>query len=241
MKIKSKQISELDEFTTDNVTEGTTNKYFSNTLARNAFTAGTGITITDGTIASTITQYTNEEAVDAVGAALIAGSHNGITFTYDSTQDSSNRIDASINLTGISIDTLNDVSTSGATSGQVLTYNGSVWAPSTISSGSGGGDVTWLTDVTANNTVLTLTTSNSMVLVKNGSNAWTVNLPAISGKNGKVIRIKRLGTGLVTIALNSADNNKFIDSSGTTSIYMGAQYSTFDLVANEVDGAWYLL
>lgn len=74
MKIKSKQISELDKFTTDNVTEGTTNKYFSNTLARNAFAAGTGISITDGTIATTITQYTDTLAKAAGIVNSMAGS-----------------------------------------------------------------------------------------------------------------------------------------------------------------------
>ncbi len=74
MKIKSKQISELDKFTTDNVTEGTTNKYFSNTLARNAFTAGTGITITNGTVATTITQYTDTLAKAAGIVNSMAGS-----------------------------------------------------------------------------------------------------------------------------------------------------------------------
>jgi len=73
MKIKSKQISELDKFTTDNVTEGTTNKYFSNTLARGAFSAGTGITITTGTIASTITQYTDSLAKSASVVDSMAG------------------------------------------------------------------------------------------------------------------------------------------------------------------------
>jgi hypothetical protein len=80
-----------------------------------------------------------------------------------------------------------------------------------------------------------------MALVKNGSSAWTVYLPTISGKNGRLLRIKRLGSGLVTIAVNSGDTTKFIDVSGTTSVAMGVQYGTFDLVANELDGAWYLL
>ncbi len=45
-----------------------------------------------------VTGYTNENAVDAVGAALAAGSHTNITFTYGSTQDTANRIDATVNL-----------------------------------------------------------------------------------------------------------------------------------------------
>jgi len=49
-----------------------------------------------------ITGYTNENAVDAVGAALVAGIHNGITFTYSPTQDAANRIDASVSLSDYS-------------------------------------------------------------------------------------------------------------------------------------------
>lgn len=46
-----------------------------------------------------VTGFTTEDAIDAVGAALAAGSHsNGINFTYGSTQDAANRIDASIDL-----------------------------------------------------------------------------------------------------------------------------------------------
>jgi hypothetical protein len=45
-----------------------------------------------------ITGYTNEDAVDAVGAALLAGSHTNISFLYGSTQDTANRIDAVVNL-----------------------------------------------------------------------------------------------------------------------------------------------
>lgn len=59
---------------TDDVTEGATNKYFSNTLARGAFTAGTGISITTGTIASTITQYTDTLAKTASVVDSMAGS-----------------------------------------------------------------------------------------------------------------------------------------------------------------------
>lgn len=54
--------------TTDNVSEGTTNKYFSTALARAAFSAGTGIAIASGVISSTITQYTDTMARAAISA-----------------------------------------------------------------------------------------------------------------------------------------------------------------------------
>lgn len=228
---------------TSDLVEGT-NLYYTDARARAAFTAGTGITISTGTIATTITQYTDELAQDASASLFTTGTHTGISYSYN---DASNKIDSTVSLSGFSIDALSDVdtSTTAPTNGQALAWSssGSKWIPTTISGGggSGGGDITWLADVTANNTVLTLDSSNSMALVKNGSSAWTVYLPAISGKNGRLLRIKRLGSGLVTIAVNSGDTTKFIDVSGTTSVAMGVQYGTFDLVANELDGAWYLL
>lgn len=228
---------------TSDLVEGT-NLYYTDARARAAFTAGTGITISTGTIATTITQYTDELAQDASASLFTTGTHTGISYSYN---DASNKIDSTVSLSGFSIDALSDVdtSTTAPTNGQALAWSssGSKWIPTTISGGggSGGGDITWLADVTANNTVLTLDASNSMALVKNGSSAWTVYLPAISGKNGRLLRIKRLGSGLVTIAVNSGDTTKFIDVSGTTSVAMGVQYGTFDIVANELDGAWYLL
>lgn len=61
--------------TTNDVTEGTTNKYYSDTLARNAFSAGTGIGIANGVISSTLTSWT-----DATIKALFSAS-NGISYT----------------------------------------------------------------------------------------------------------------------------------------------------------------
>jgi len=59
---------------TDSVTEGSTNLYFTTQRARDAFSASTGITITNGAIATTITQYTDTNA----RAALSAGT--GISY-----------------------------------------------------------------------------------------------------------------------------------------------------------------
>ena len=45
-----------------------------------------------------ITGYTNEDAQDAAASLLTNGTHSGITFTYGTTQDAANRIDATIDL-----------------------------------------------------------------------------------------------------------------------------------------------
>jgi hypothetical protein len=40
--------------------------------------------------------FSNERAQDAIGTALTTGTHTGISFTYGSTQDNANRIDATV-------------------------------------------------------------------------------------------------------------------------------------------------
>lgn len=55
-----------------------------------------GDSSTPGGIA--VTGYTDEDAVDAVGAALVAGEHQNVTFVYGQDQDVANRIDANIDL-----------------------------------------------------------------------------------------------------------------------------------------------
>jgi hypothetical protein len=61
---------------TDAVTEGSVNLYFTTQRARDAFSASTGITINNGAIATTITQYTDANARGALSA--------GTGISYDS-------------------------------------------------------------------------------------------------------------------------------------------------------------
>ena len=80
--------------TTDTLTEGSTNKYFSDELAQDAvataLAAGTHTNMTvsynDASNAISLAAaagYTNEEAVDAVAAALAAGTHTNISVSYN--------------------------------------------------------------------------------------------------------------------------------------------------------------
>jgi hypothetical protein len=80
--------------TTDSLSEGTTNKYFSAELAQDAtadaLAAGThtNITVTYNDAANSISLaaapgYVDEQAVDAVAAALAAGTHTNITVGYN--------------------------------------------------------------------------------------------------------------------------------------------------------------
>jgi hypothetical protein len=57
---------------------------------------GNGSTLPSSLVS--VTGYTDENAQDAAASLLTAGTHTGITFTYGTTQDGANRIDATVNL-----------------------------------------------------------------------------------------------------------------------------------------------
>jgi hypothetical protein len=80
--------------TTDSLTEGSTNKYFSTELAQDAIATAlaagthTNITVTYDDTANSISLaaapgYVDEQAVDAVAAALAAGTHTNISVGYN--------------------------------------------------------------------------------------------------------------------------------------------------------------
>jgi len=105
--------------TTDNLNEGSTNKYFSNTLARNAMSAGTGLSYNSSTGAFSINASTDNVT-------------EGSNLYYTST-----RFDTRLGQSNLS--QLADVTNTTPTTGQALAWNGSAWAPTTISSSGGGG------------------------------------------------------------------------------------------------------
>lgn len=257
--------------TTDNLTEGSSNKYFSDTLARGAFSAGTGITITtgtiattitqytdalaksasvvnsmagtqtdqapsvssvksyytagtgislsSGTIASTITQYTDEQAQDQAASLFTSGTHTGISYSYI---DASNKIDSTVSLAGFSIDALSDVdtTTSAPSSGQALAWDGSKWIPTTISGG--GGSRVAITEKTAS---FSIPSPDPSVVQEhysfNSSSATTATLPTAVGNSGLVFIITRTGTGAVTVATTSAQT-----ISGLSSLSIASQWSS---------------
>lgn len=263
--------------TTDNLTEGSSNKYFSDTLARGAFSAGTGITITtgtiastitqytdalaksasvvdsmagtqtdqapsvssvksyytagagislsSGTIASTITQYTDEQAQDQAASLFTSGTHTGISYSY---VDGSNKIDSTVSLAGFSIDALSDVDTSTTppTSGQALAWDGtSKWIPTSITGGSRP------SYTTVSSFPLTISAPASSVVkaryyLNNSTTAVTVNLPAVASCDGLEIVIKLLGTGAATI---DASGSETID--GALTFALTLQNSSINLVA----------
>jgi hypothetical protein len=106
--------------TTDNLNQGTTNKYFSDTLARNAMAAGTGLSYNSST--GTFSLNTSTDNVT-----------EGSTNLYYTSARFDTRLGQS------NLNQFADVTNTTPTTGQALAWNGSAWAPTTISSSGGGG------------------------------------------------------------------------------------------------------
>lgn len=109
--------------TTDDLTEGATNKYASSTTVRSYFSQGTGITYNNTTgVITNSAPYSDA----SVRAAVSAGT--GLSYTQATGAFALNA----------NLDALTDVITSGGNapvSGQALIYNGTNWVPTSIPAG----------------------------------------------------------------------------------------------------------
>jgi hypothetical protein len=105
---------------TDNLSEGSTNKYFSNTLARNAMAAGTGLSYNSST-----------------GTFSLSTSTDNVTEGSTNLYYTSGRFDTRLGQSNLN--QLADVADTTPTTGQALVWNGSSWSPSTVSGGGSGG------------------------------------------------------------------------------------------------------
>ena len=193
------------------------------------YTAGTGISLSSGTIASTITQYTDEQAQDQAASIFTSGTHTGISYSY---VDASNRIDSTVSLSGFSIDALSDVDTTTAapTNGQALAWqsSSSKWIPQTISGGGGGSRVA----ITEKTSSFQITDPVDASVIQehyamNSASSTTFTLPTAAGNNGLSYIITRVGTGAVSVATVSSQT-----ISGLSSLSITSQWSSVTVKSN---------
>jgi len=146
---------------TDAVTEGSTNLYFTTARARDAFSASTGITLTNGAIATTITQYTDTDARASVSVTDAGGdgslAYNSSTGVITYTGPSASEVRAHISAgTGIGYDSATGVISSTITQG--------ITSVSADTSPQLGGNL----DVSTR-TITTTVTNGNVDLVPNGT------------------------------------------------------------------------
>lgn len=208
-------------------------------------TAGTvnGITLTGGTITSTGTitlggTLGNITVSQLAGAAVQTATEVGATGGSIGDNDTSLLTAAAI----INYVEGKGYSTTTGTVTQVSTGTGLTGGPitttGTISIANGGVDTTQLaggavTEAKRERTVQSVTgnaTVNSDIVIVNSSSASTLTLPAVAA--GKVVRVKNVGTGAVTVS--SASN---IDGAGSKVLYY--QYESMTFVSN--GSTWYVI
>jgi hypothetical protein len=186
---------------TDSVTEGSTNLYFTTQRARDSFSASTGITLTNGAIATTITQYTDSLARSAISAGTGIGYDSGtgvISSTITQYADSNARAAVSVTDSG------GDGSLSYSSSTGVITYTGP--SASEVRAHFSGGTGITITDgvvastVTDTNTTYGIsaeTATGGVNLRLTGSDASTDDVKLAQGSN---ITLTRTDANTITIA-----------------------------------------
>ena len=199
--------------TTDNLTEGSTNLYYTSTRVNSAFDTRLATKTTDNLTEGTTNKYfSNTLARDAFSA----GTGIGIT---------SGQISV-VSLNAFSIDALSDVDTTSTapTTNQVLSWNGTNWIPATVG---GGATRPTISDKTSNFTISTPSaTTLQEIYTVSGSSAVIITLPDATACASMRYDIKRLGTATVTVACNGSQT---IDGSATIQIL--AQYASATVVS----------
>jgi hypothetical protein len=164
-----------DALTTDDVSEGSTNKYFTDTRARNSISSGTGITYNSSTGEISVTSNT----YDAYGAAAAAQSAaesyaDGLAVNYDpagAASDVQDNLDTHTNATSAHGVTGDIVGTSDVQSLSNKTFLGQT----NFQSGGGAGGTANHIDVDGNTGDMTITSGYDLNLTSQNNITVTTN------------------------------------------------------------------
>lgn len=125
--------------------------------------------------------------------------------------DLSSVVQAKLNPAAANLDDLGDVSTNGATDGQVLLFQGGIWGPATNTAGGAG-------------TVADATTSAKGIIQLAGDLAGTAGAPTVVGLSGKYAKPV---AGIPETDLTAAVQTKLNNTVDTTAVHLtGAETVT---------------
>ena len=132
---------------------------------------------------------------------------------------------------------LTDVDTTGASTGDVLTYDGTGWEPQAPASGAAGVDINAQTGTTY---TLALADANKLVTLNNGA-AITLTVPTnatVAFPVGTVIALQQLGAGAVDVVGDTGVTINGVDP-GSESL-TDAQYLTTAALTKHATDTWTL-
>jgi hypothetical protein len=254
-------VSSLSNHTTDNLAEGTTNKYFANSLARSAisvndasgdgsltyssstgvitytgpsaaevrahFSGGTGVTITDGSIA--IGQEVNTNSTVTFSTVTLSGE-----ISSNSQAATKLYVDTAVSNFATTLDGLTDVTLTSPSNGQVLKYNSvtSQWVNAADEGGISKTDLSAGAGLDYNSTSGEFSLENSYDYGSFSSNDYTTNaeysfkqltdLGTFRAPSGGTIASD--STGEVTVGGNSSRNIELFEIADNTFDY--GEFST---------------
>jgi hypothetical protein len=214
---------------TDSVTEGSTNLYFTTQRARDSFSASTGISISSGAISSTITQYTDSLARAALSAGTGIGYDNStgvISSTITQYADSNARAAVSVTDSG------GDGSLSYNSSTGVITYTGPS-ASEARAHFSGGTGITITDGVIASTVTSGIADVVADTTPQLGGSLDVNGNSIVSTSNGN-ITIQPNGTGNIILNPDGFGNDVRIGSFYTNEVKLQAVLGTILLEATTV-------
>ena len=232
--ITGESISDLSDVTITSATSGQVLSYNGSVWVNSASSGGASALddLTDVTITSAasgeVLRYNGSSWVDAqlaysdlsgtptLATVATTGAYSDLTGTPTNVSTFTNDSGYLTDITGESISDLSDVSITSATSGQVLSYNGSAWVNAAAA---GGGGWTY--------SAITADPANAQTGYHYScTGTFTITLPTSGVNSGEEIRIKNMGTGSITVDPGTQN----IDGS-TTDYVLDVQFSAITLVS----------
>jgi hypothetical protein len=214
--------------TTDNLSEGSTNLYYTSTRVNSAFDTRLATKTTDNLTEGTTNKYFSDTlARNAFSAGTgITITTGQIATTITQYTDTLAKTAAVVNsMAGTQPDQAPSVSSVKA----YYTAGSNITISDGVISATGGGSVSrpTISDKTSNFTISTPSASTLQeIYTVSGSSAVTITLPDATACSGMRYDIKRLGTATTTIACNGAQT---VDGSATIQIL--AQYASVTVIS----------
>jgi hypothetical protein len=222
--------------TTDNLTEGSTNLYYTSTRFNSAFDTRLGTKTTDN-----LTEGTNNKYFSDTLARNAFSAGTGITITTGQIATTITQYTDTLAKTAAVVNSMADNQTDQAPSVSSVKSYYTAGTGISITNGqisatsSGASRAIYSTETSF---PLTISAPASSVIkrkyyLNNGASAATVNLPAVAGCDGLEIVLKKLGSGTVTV---DASGSETID--GSLTLTLSQQYASVTLTATS--SGWYI-
>jgi len=219
---------------TDDISQGTTNKYFSQALARQSLSAGTGISYDNSTGVITNTSINTDTTYTITSASTTGGANLNLVGSDSSTDSVAYKGSGATTVTSTDANTITIASTdtnttytqnaSSATGGANLNLVGSDSTTDTIKFAEGTGITVVRTDADTITITNTVPDTNTTYTIASAATTGGANL-TLTGSDSSTDSVAYLGSGATTVTSTDA-NTVTISSTDTNTTYTQNASST---------------